>query len=349
LLDSLTASIAPVSVTLAAQVQAQLDQKTKPRGSLGRLEKLACQYCAARGELAATAPKKVIVVMAADHGIAAEGVSAFPQAVTAQMVQNFAASGAAINALAKLAGAELIVVDMGMLTPVQAAGVRDGRIASGTANMTKGPAMTRQQALAAIAYGAKLADELANRGVTLIGLGEMGIGNTASASALTAVLTRREVSTLTGRGTGVDDEGLARKIRCIERALAANASDPGDVLGTLAAVGGFEIAGLCGLTLGAAARRIPVVVDGFITIAAALVAVRLAPATRGYLIGSHRSVEPGYQYAAQAIDLAPLLDLQMRLGEGTGAALAMGLVDAALAILREMATFASAQVSDSGA
>ena len=349
MLESLVAAIEPVSAELAAKVQTQLDQKTKPRGSLGRLEKLACHYCAARGQLSAAPPKKAIVVMAADHGIAAEGTSAFPQAVTAQMVLNFAASGAAINVLAQQVAAELVVVDMGVATDVQAPAVLNRRIAPGTANMTQGPAMTTEQALTAMEHGVRIAEALAARDVTLIGLGEMGIGNTASASALTAVLTRHAVSEVTGRGTGVDDQGLRRKITAIERAIAVNQPDATDPLTTLAALGGFEIAGLCGLTLGAAARRIPVVIDGFITLAAALVAVRLAPATRGYLIASHRSVEPGYVHAAQALDLDPLLDLQMRLGEGTGAALAMGLVDSALAILREMATFESAQVSNSGA
>lgn len=349
MLEALLARIAPAPSALAADVQTLLDQKTKPRGSLGRLERLACEYCVARHAVDRSEPNKAIVVMAGDHGVAAEGVSAYPQEVTAQMVLNFAAGGAAINALAKQAGAMLLVVDMGVAHEVDATAVRKVRIGPGTASMTRGPAMTREQTLNAIQAGAMLADELAAGGVTVVGLGEMGIGNTTSASALTAAFTRRPVAEVTGRGTGVDDDGLSRKVAAIETALSVNQPNAEDPVGVLAALGGFEIAGLTGLALGAAANRMAVVVDGFITLAAALTAVRIAPEVRSSLIGSHRSVEPGYRHAAQALALDPLFDLEMRLGEGSGGALAMGLIDGAVAVLREMATFGEANVSDSGA
>jgi len=349
-LQELIASIEPVAQDTAAQTQALLDNKTKPRRSLGRLESLACQYATARGETQPAMPRKAIVVMAADHGVAAEGVSAYPQEVTAQMVLNFVSGGAAISVLSRQVNAELVVVDMGVAQPVEAKLlVRSVRIGAGTANMTQGPAMSVEDALRAIDAGVALAGKLADRGVTLIGLGEMGIGNTTSASALVSVFTGKAPSEVTGRGTGIDDAGLAHKIGVVERAIDVNKPSAASPLETLAALGGFEIAGLVGLILGAASRRVPVLIDGFITVASALVAARLAPAVHGYLIASHRSVEPGHVHAMCALGVEPLFDLQMRLGEGTGAALAMSMVDASIALLREMATFESAQVADTGA
>jgi nicotinate-nucleotide--dimethylbenzimidazole phosphoribosyltransferase len=266
------------------------------------------------------------------------------------MVLNFTSGGAAINVLCRQVNAELVVVDMGVATKVDAKLlVRDARIAAGTANMTQGPAMTIEQTLAAIEQGILMAHRLADRGVTVIGLGEMGIGNTTAASALVSVLTGKSPREVTGRGTGIDDAGLAHKIDVIDRAIAKNKPSPGAPLEALAAVGGFEIAGLVGVVLGAAGRKIPLMIDGFITVAAALVAARLAPAVHGYLIASHRSVEPGHVHATAALGVEPLFDLQMRLGEGTGAALAMQMLDASIAILREMATFEDAHVADSGA
>jgi nicotinate-nucleotide--dimethylbenzimidazole phosphoribosyltransferase len=342
-------AIEPVSDAIGASVQAALDAKTKPRHSLGRLEALARRYAAARGTIAPEMPRKAVVVMAADHGVTAEGVSAYPSEVTAQMVLNFAAGGAAINVLCRRADAELVVVDMGVAVAVDAARVRSARIAAGTANFARGPAMSESDALRALQYGVALAGELVDQGITVIGLGEMGIGNTTSASALVAALSGRSAAEVTGRGTGVDDATLARKIAVVEGALRLHQLGADRPLRALACVGGFEIAGLCGLILGAAARRIPLVVDGFITASAALVAARLAPAVSGYLIASHLSVEPGHRHALDALGLTPLLALEMRLGEGSGAALALGLLDAAIAILREMATFESANVADSGA
>ncbi len=349
LLSKTIAGIAAPDAATGRRTQELLDQKTKPRRSLGRLEDLACRIAAARGVAVPELPRKAVVVMAADHGVAAEGVSAYPQEVTRQMVLNFVRGGAAINVLARQAGAEVVVVDMGVKEPVALPQVRACRIGPGTRNLAREAAMSREQAQAALEAGVGLAVELADRGVTLLGIGEMGIGNTTPASALTAVFTGCAPREVTGRGTGIDDAALDRKIEVIERALKLHRPDPGDPLAVLAALGGFEIAGLAGVALGAAARRVPLVVDGFISSAAALVAARLAPQAAGYLIASHRSVEVGHRRLLEALGTMPLLDLDLRLGEGTGAVLAMALVDASLCILREMATFSSAGVSDSGA
>lgn len=325
------ARIVPVDHAAAAETQRLLDDKTKPRGSLGRLEELACRIAAARGTPRPARGDAAIVVMGADHGVAAEGVSAFPPEVTAQMMKNFERGGAAICVLARAAGARLVVVDMG--------------VGAGTASFTRAPAMSHDRAIASIERGIAIAAGLAAEGVVLLGTGEMGIGNTTSASALTAALTGAPPEEVTGRGTGVDDAGLRRKLAAVRAGLALHRPDPRDPLGLLAALGGFEIAGLCGVVLGAAAARVPIVVDGFIAGAAALVAARLAPAAAGYLIASHRSVEVGHRRVLDALDLRPLLELDLRLGEGTGAALAMPLCDAALRILDEMATFGDAGVS----
>jgi nicotinate-nucleotide--dimethylbenzimidazole phosphoribosyltransferase len=335
---------------VAAATQRLLDAKTKPRRSLGRLEDLACQIAAIRGTTRPGPAHKAIVVMGADHGVAAEGVSAFPQEVTRQMLVNFARGGAAINVLARQAGARLVVVDMGITVglPDEPA-LRAHRVAAGTRSFTQGPAMTRAEAITAIETGIAIAGELAGDGVSLLGIGEMGIANTTSASALTAVLTGAPAEAVTGRGTGISDDAIARKVSVIRAGIARNRPDPDDALDVLGKLGGFEIAGLAGVILGAAAARIPVVVDGFICGAAALVATRLAPAALGALVCSHRSAEPGHRHVLDSLGLAPLLELELRLGEASGAALAMPLVDAALAILHDMATFAAAGVSDSGA
>lgn len=328
-------AIVPVDDEAARQMQQCLDDKTKPRGSLGVLEDLACRIASIYRTTEPPLPRKAVVVMAADHGVAEEGVSAYPAEVTAQMVKNFAAGGAAINVLARQAEARVVVVDMG--------------VANGTANFTRGPAMSRETAIRKIEIGIGVAAELAAEGRGLLGVGDMGIANTTSASALTAVLCGEAVERVTGRGTGIDEAGRNRKIQVIERALAVNRPDAADPLDALAKIGGFEIAGLAGVLLGAAARCVPVLLDGFITGAAALIAVRLCPAVRGYLIASHRSVEPGHQAILRELGLRPLLDLQMRLGEGTGAVLAMHLVEASLRIARDMATFHAAAVTDTGA
>jgi nicotinate-nucleotide--dimethylbenzimidazole phosphoribosyltransferase len=316
------------------------DAKTKPRGSLGRLEELGCRLSAIRGFV----PERLetaIVVAAGDHGVAAEGVSAYPQEVTAQMVANFAAGGAAINVLARRAGTRLIVVDAGIAAPFEHELVRPVRIGSGTANLAVGPAMTAEEARVAREAGAALVDEL--DGVDVVGLGEMGIANTTSASALTAAFLGVDAARVCGRGTGLDEEGVARKVETVRRALAANAGrDP------LAELGGFEIAFLAGVVLGCERRRVAVLLDGFITGAAALAAVRISPSAAGVLIASHRSPEPGHALVLDALGLEPLLDLGLRLGEGSGAALALPLLHASIAILAEMATFDNAGVTDAG-
>jgi nicotinate-nucleotide--dimethylbenzimidazole phosphoribosyltransferase len=288
--------------------------------------------------------------MAADHGVAEEGVSAYPAEVTGQMLLNFARGGAAINVLARQAGAEVVVVDMGTQEAVPpTVGIRSERLGPGTGNFTRGPAMNRETAVRALVVGIRIALELAREGVSLLGLGDMGIANTTTSSALSAAYTGAPPEEVTGRGTGIDDAAYSRKLAAVRRGLAVHPPDPADPLDTLARLGGFEIAGLAGVVLGAASARIPVVLDGFITSAAALAAVRLVPAVGDYLVASHRSVEKGHRVVLEALGARPLFDLELRLGEGTGAALAMGLIDASLRVLHEMATFAGAGVTDSGA
>jgi nicotinate-nucleotide--dimethylbenzimidazole phosphoribosyltransferase len=316
------------------------DAKTKPRGSLGRLEELGCRLAAIRGFVPRSL-EAAIVVAAADHGVAREGVSAYPPEVTAQMVANFAAGGAAVNVLARQAGARLILVDAGVAVPFEHAAVWSVRLGPGTANLAAGPAMTAEQARRGLEAGRELADEL--RDVDVVALGDMGIGNTTSASALTAALLGVDPALVCGRGTGLDDAGVARKVETVRRGVEANrAADP------LAALGGFELVFLAGLALGCAANRTAVLLDGFITSAAALAATRIDAAVLDVLIASHRSPEPGHALVLEALGLEPLLDLELRLGEGSGAALALPLLRAAVAILEEMATFDDAGVTDSG-
>ena len=320
----------------AAAARAALDAKAKPPGSLGRLEELACRVAAIRGTAAPGRLAPTVIVCAADHGIAEEGVSAYPQAITGRMLRAFAAGQAAVCVLAREAGARLVVADLGVCEPVDAPGVLDRRIRAGTRNAARGPAMTRAECERAIAAGIDLACD------GVVALGEMGIANTTAASALTAALLGLEPEAVCGRGTGLDDEGVARKAAVVRRALAVNRVPAGDPVGVLAAVGGLEIAALTGVVLGCAARRTPVLLDGFITAAAALVAVQLEPRCAGALIAAHRSPEPGHGAILDALGLDPLLDLGMRLGEGSGAALALPLVGAALAILEDMATLEAA-------
>jgi len=344
----LRARITPPNALVALRTQRKLDLKTKPRRSLGRLEDLACQYAAISGSESPELPRKAIVVMGADHGVAARGVSAYPQEVTAQMLLNFAAGGAAINVLARHADARVIVLDMGVLEPLTVDGIESARLGPGTADFTQAPALTEQQLTAALTTGSQLARRLRAEGVTVVGLGEMGIGNTTSASALTAALTGSAVEEVTGLGTGIDEAARARKVALIREALALHQPSANDPLRTLACLGGFEIAGLAGLVLGAAAERMAVVLDGFIASVAALCAVRIAPEAQGYLVPSHRSVEAGHRIVLRELGAVPMFDFEMRLGEGSGAALAMGVLDAAVKVLLEMATFEAAGVTDSG-
>jgi nicotinate-nucleotide--dimethylbenzimidazole phosphoribosyltransferase len=342
-LDRLVSSVAPVDARLGEVARERLDSLTKPRGSLGRLEELAVRVVTITGNPMPRLERPVIFTLAGDHGVATEGVSAYPQVVTAQMVENLARGGAAVNVLARHVGARLVVADLGVAAPLaDDLEVVRRPVAAGTRSITRGPAMTRDEAALAVVTGAALVDGAAP---DCIGTGEMGIGNTTAASALTVALTGADPAMVTGRGTGVSDDAWVRKVEAVRRAVATNRVDPGDALGALAALGGFEIAGLVGVVLAGAARRMPVVLDGFIATAAALVAVRLAPAARDYLIASHRSAEPGHVRLLETLGLAPYLELGMRLGEGTGAALGIGLVRAALACYREMATFEDAGVS----
>ena len=335
--------IGPLDADAMDAARAELDRKTKPRGSLGRLEELAVQLAG----IGVGGQRCAIVVAAADHGYADEGVSAYPAEVTRQMLQVFAAGDAAISVLARQVGAELVVVDAGVREALTDDRVRSVRIGAGTANATRGPAMSREQALAALAAGAELARELAGR-VDVVALGDMGIGNTTAAGALQAVLLDVPAASVSGAGTGLDPDGVRRKAEAIGRAIAANAPLGDDPVDVLAALGGFEIALLAGIALGAAAERLAVVLDGFIVTAAALVAARVEPAVADYLIAGHLSPEPGHRLGLDALGLEPLLDLRLRLGEGTGAALALPLLQASLALLTEMATFDGAGVTDAG-
>jgi nicotinate-nucleotide--dimethylbenzimidazole phosphoribosyltransferase len=338
----------------AAEYQARL---TIPTGALGRLLELGRQLCAIQETLRPQTDPAAVVVMAADHGVAEEGVSAYPAEVTGQMVSNFLRGGAAINVLAKRQGARVLVVDMGVRQAIssqvfggQSEWVADLAVARGTNNFIKGPAMTKEQAKQALAAGRRIvAERLVPAGVRIVALGDMGIGNTTSASALTAALTGRPVAEVTGRGTGVDDAGWRRKVAVIEKALELHfpkRRNRIEAMDALRAVGGFEIGGLVGAALEAARRRMVVVLDGFISSVAGLLAVRLDPAARGYLVAAHRSVEAGHRAVLEALDLNPLFDLGLRLGEGSGAALALNLIHCAADIMRDMATFESAGVSD---
>jgi nicotinate-nucleotide--dimethylbenzimidazole phosphoribosyltransferase len=340
------ATIAEPDPTAARAMRALLDSKTKPRGSLGRLEQLARRVAAIRGTSEVGPLPATIVVAAADHGVAEEGVSAYPAEVTRQMLANFAAGGAAINVLAARAGAELLVVDAGVTVAVDNPQIRSLRIGPGTRNMRVEAAMTRRQALQALCSGIELAGELAARDVGILGLGEMGIANSTAGAALTACLLDLDPRAACGRGTGVDDAGLARKVAAIRAALRRHRPDPRDPVGVLAALGGFEIGVLAGATLGAAAQRMVVVLDGFIASTAALVAASIEPRATRAMIAAHRSPEPGHPAVLRALRLDPLLDLGLRLGEGTAVALALPLIQASLAIAAEMATFADAGVTN---
>ena len=346
-LARLVERIRPLDEGAMKVARAELDRKTKPRRSLGRLEELAVKYAGIRGSATPEPPRATIVVAVADHGYAEEGVSAYPQEVTRQMLANFAGGGAAVCVLAREAGIELVVVDAGVATPYEHPSIRQVRLGSGTANAAKGPAMKRTQARAALRAGAAIAATLAAEGVDIVGLGEMGIGNTTAASALHAALLGLPPRDLCGIGTGLDAGGVRRKIDVVERALARNGPFD-DPVGALASLGGFEIGVLAGIMLGAAAERRLVLLDGFITAAAALVAARISPLSVEYAIASHRSPEPGHGHGLAALGLEPLLDLELRLGEGSGAALALPLLRSAVAVLREMSTFESAGVTDSG-
>jgi nicotinate-nucleotide--dimethylbenzimidazole phosphoribosyltransferase len=323
----------PVDEGARAEAQRALDAKTKPRGSLGRLEELSAQIAAVRRTPVPGRLRAAVVVAAADHGVAEEGVSAYPAEVTRQMLANFESGGAAVSVLARAAGARVHVVDVGVGTP--------------SGNIAVGPALTQPDAQRLVDAGVACARELAAERIGIVALGEMGIANSTVAAALAAALLDVDAARVCGRGTGIDDEGLERKVAVVRNALAAN-PDRGDPLAVLAALGGAELAFLCGVALGAAAEHMVVLLDGFISSVAALVAARLAPAAVGAMIAAHLSPEPGHRLVLDALGLEPVLDLGLRLGEGSGAALCLPVLDGALAVLSEMATFADAGVTDAG-
>jgi nicotinate-nucleotide--dimethylbenzimidazole phosphoribosyltransferase len=335
----------PDSTAMAA-ARARQAQLTKPAGSLGRLEQLSIQIAGITGLARPRVDRAAVIVLAADHGVARQGVSAYPPEVTPQMVLNFLRGGAAINVLAGHVGAEVIVADLGVAADLPAhPQLISQKIGYGTQDLSVQAAMTIEQAQMAVLAGAEIANAAIDRGIQIIATGEMGIGNTTPSSAITAAITGTSAASVTGRGTGIDDAGVQRKVALIEQSLALHRLDPCDGMAVLAAVGGFEIAGLAGVILAAATRRVPVVIDGFISGAAALIAATLAPAVRPFLIAGHRSVEQGHRVILEYLGLEPLLDLDLRLGEGTGAVLALSLCQAACKILDQMATFEQAGVS----
>ncbi len=327
------------------EAAARQERLAKPPGALGMLEEIAVKVAGITGDPLPRPGRKALIVMAADHGVAGEGVSHYPPEVTAQMVGVFLAGRAAINVLARHAGAEVRIVDVGVTAPLRGEGLTSRKLMAGTANMAAGPAMPRETAVAAVEVGIEVAGEEIARGARFLAAGDMGIGNTTAASAITACITGLEAREVTGRGTGIGDEGLERKLAVVRRALEVNAPDPGDALEVLAKVGGLEIAAIAGVMLAAAAARRPVLVDGFISGAAALIAAGMHPRAADFMLASHLSVERGHAAVLERLRLRPIIRADMRLGEGTGAALAFLLVDASLKILAEMVTFEEAEVA----
>ena len=339
--------IQPVSSNLLDKAQAHLDSLTKPPSSLGKLEELAKRYVAIQNNESPTLKKISTVVFAADHGVTAEGISAYPSEVTAQMVINFLNKGAAVNVLANHINAEVTIVDIGVNFQFEShPNLLDRKIALGTKNFSKEPSMTRSQAETSIVTGIEIATESAKKGIDILTTGEMGIGNTTPSSAIFSILGNTPVEYVTGRGTGIDDSTLTKKISIIIKGIDLHKPDPHDPIDILAKVGGFEIGGIAGLILGAAAQKIPVVVDGFISGAGAALALKMSPSAGDYIFPSHRSTEPGHKIFFELLGYPPLFDLNMRLGEGTGALLAVNLIQSAIKIYKEMATFQSAGISN---
>jgi len=346
-MNQILSNIKPLDKEAMAQARKRQDNLTKPQGSLGQMESLSVQIAGIKGNPRPRITQKVIFTLAADHGVTKEGVSAYPSEVTPQMVYNFLGGGAAINVLARHIGARVVIADLGVAFVLERhPDLRDKKVAMGTQNMAQGPAMSKEQAIRSIEAGIELVEEELSKGTDILGTGDMGIGNTTASSAITAALTGANVAAVTGRGTGLDDEGWQRKVKVIQKALDLNRPNPKDALDVLSKVGGFEIGGIAGVILAGARHRIPVVIDGFISGAAALIAAALSPHSKPYLIASHQSVEEGHKVILDHLGLKPLLNLGLRLGEGTGAALGMSLVEAGLKILDEMATFSEAGVSE---
>lgn len=357
-LKSILGSIINTNGEFAEKAQQRLDNLTKPQGSLGRLEEFAKQIVAISENMMPELDKKVVFTFAGDHGVAEEGVSVFPKEVTAQMVLNFIHGGAGINVLARHSGAEVVVVDIGVdhdfgdnppSPPFSKGGVGgfvSRKVVSGTKNMRKGTAMIREEAEKCIEVGIELAEEYAKKGYKIFGTGDMGIANTTPSSAITAVLTEKSVEDITGRGTGINDEVWKNKVSVIKDAISINSPDTSDPIDVLAKIGGAEIGGIAGLIIGAAANRIPVVIDGFISTVGALIAYLIEPKTREYMFAAHNSQEIGHRALLEKMGLKPILDLDLRLGEGTGAALAMLVIEGGLKIYKEMATFEEAAVAE---
>lgn len=350
-LNTTVKRIEGIDEALKDKAQKRLDNLTKPKGSLGRLEELARQFVAITRKESPKITDKVIFTMAADHGVAEEGVSAFPQEVTQQMVYNFLSGGAGISVLARHIGARVVVVDMGVKENIKwqianGKNFKDKKISFGTKNIALGPAMSKEEAIRAIEAGIEVFEDELTKGIDIAGTGDMGIGNTTPSSAIVAAITKVSPEEVTGRGTGINDKAFANKIEVIKRALKVNMPDSDDPIDVLSKVGGFELGGLTGIILAGAANRVPVIIDGFISGAAALIAYKLSPRVKDYIVSAHRSVEKGHKITLNFLGLKPLLDFNLRLGEGTGAALGMSIVEAAIKILTEMATFQSACVSE---
>ncbi len=339
-------AIKPLDATVMQAARQRQDDLTKPIGALGRMEELSIQIAGITGDPRPKIKDKAIIVMAADHGVVASGVSLYPQEVTAQMMHGFLAGTAGINVLSRHIGARVVAVDMGVIGGFEPQpNLICKMIDFGTKDMTQGPAMTRQQAIDAIESGIDVIEAEIAKGLDIVGTGDMGIGNTTASAAICAAITGTPVAHVTGRGTGLGDEQLADKVKMIEKALEINKPDPKNTIDVLAKVGGFEIGGLAGVILGAAANRIPVVIDGFISGAAALIATTLCQQSTAYMIAGHQSVETGHRAMYDHMGLEPVLNLNMRLGEGTGGALAMSIAEASCKMLDEMFTFAEAEVA----
>ena len=346
-INEVIASIQPLDEKAMRKARMRQDNLTKPQGSLGQLESVSIQVVGMKRNSRPRMTHKVIFTLAGDHGVTQEGVSAYPSEVTPQMVYNFLRGGAGINVLARHVGARVVVADLGVATKMEEhRSLIDKKVAMGTQNMAKGPAMSREEAIRSIEAGIELVEEELSKGIDILGTGDMGIGNTTSSSAITAALTGVDVAIVTGRGTGLDDEGWRRKVEVIQRALDINRPDPREGIDVLSKLGGFEIGGIAGVILAGAKYQIPVVIDGFISGAAALIATSFSPKVKPYLIASHQSAEKGHKIILEHLGLKPLLNLDLRLGEGTGAALGIFLVEASIRILNEMTTFAEAGVSE---
>ncbi|MEW6557753.1 MAG: nicotinate-nucleotide--dimethylbenzimidazole phosphoribosyltransferase [Elusimicrobiota bacterium] len=349
-IEDVVKRIKPFDKKIFETTQKRLDNLTKPLGSLGRLEDLAKQIVAITGEEKPELNKKVIFTLAGDHGVVEEGVSCYPKEVTPQMVYNFLNGGAGINVLARQVGAKVIVVDIGVASKLQITNFkfqnfRDKKINYGTKNFAKGPAMTQEEAIKSIETGIELVEDELSNGLDIIGTGDMGIGNTTPSSAIASVVCNVAVEKVTGRGTGIDDKALKNKIAVIKKGIELNKPDAKNGIDVLSKIGGYEIGGLAGIMLAGACYRIPVVIDGFISGAAALIADKISPTAKQYWLSAHCSQEPGHKIILEHLGLKPILNLDMRLGEGTGSALAMFIIDASIKILTEMATFESAGVS----